>query len=131
MAGLLMYSGWGLLAVRVVMGIIFFVHGRNKIAMWKMKPSAQMPSGMLNIMKFLSITETLGGIALFFGFLTQWAALGVGIIMVGAIYFKIFKWGLPFASTEKNGWEFDLILLVCALMLMVSGAGMLSFDAMM
>lgn len=116
-------SAWGVFAVRVVLGFIFLVHGRNKFPMWKMQPSEQMPAGMLNMMKFLSIVETVGGIALIFGIFTQLAALGVGLIMVGALYFKIGKWKTPFTAMDKMGWEFDLALLAMSLLIFLAGSG--------
>ncbi len=125
---LLESSAWGVLVVRVVLGIIFLVHGKGKFGMWKMQPSEQMPSGMINMMKFLSIAETLGGVALILGLLTQLAALGVGIIMIGAIYFKVFKWKVPFADTAKNGWEFDLALLAMSFLILLTGPGMWAID---
>ena len=34
---------WALLVLRLGLGAIFLVHGRQKLRMWKMQPSAQMP----------------------------------------------------------------------------------------
>ncbi len=125
---LMAYSAWGLLALRVSLAATFFAHGKMKMGMWKMQPSEQMPAGMLNTMKFLSVVETLGAIGLLFGALTQLAALGLGVIMVGAIYMKVVKWKSPFASVEKNGWEFDLVLLAGALAVFLAGPGMWAVD---
>lgn len=124
------FSDWGLLALRIALGATFIVHGRMKKGMWNMQPSAQMPSGMLNLMRFLSIVEPLGGLAVLVGFLTQPASLGLAIIMIGAIKLKTMKWKTPFASLEKNGWELDLILLAAALMVFFSGAGSFGLDRM-
>lgn len=130
-SSVLAYSACGLLALRVSLAATFFVHGKMKMGMWKMQPSAQMPAGMLNMMKFLSIAEIAGAIGLFFGILTQLAALGVGIIMIGAIYMKVFKWKVPFANLEKNGWELDLVLLAGALAIFLMGPGMWAVDLLM
>ena len=125
------YSAWGLLALRLSLAATFFAHGKMKMGMWKMQPSQQMPSGMLNMMKFLSVAETLGAVGLLLGLLTQLAALGLGIVMLGAMYMKVFKWKSPFASLEKNGWELDLVLLAGALMVFLAGPGMWAIDLMM
>lgn len=125
------YSAWGLLALRVSLAATFFAHGKMKMGMWKAQPSAQMSSGMINMMKFLSIAETLGAVGLLVGLLTQLAALGLGIVMLGAMYMKVFKWKSPFASLEKNGWELDLVLLAAAIMIYIAGPGMLAIDLMM
>lgn len=118
------YSDWGLLALRIGVGVIFLVHGWSKIKMWKAKPSAQMTAGMLNLMKFLSIAELLGGLAVLSGFLIQLAAIGLGIIMIGAAHMKITKWGKKFSG--DGGWEFDFILLVACITLLILGAGSLA-----
>lgn len=125
------YNDWGLLALRIGVGIIFIVHGKMKFAMWKMEPSEQMPAQMISLMKFLSITETLGGVALIVGFLTQIVALGFVIIMLGAINLKIKMMKEPFTSQEKAGWEFDFILLTASLMIIFSGAGGFAVDRLL
>lgn len=123
------FSDWGLLALRIGVGIIFLVHGKMKWAMWKMEPSEQMPAKMISLMKFLSIVEPLGGAALIAGFLTQIAALGLGIIMLGAIPMKIKMMKEPFTSQEKAGWEFDFILLAGCITLFFIGAGNVALDS--
>lgn len=125
------YSDWGLLALRLTVAAIFWVHGRQKARMWKMQSSEQMPAQMLAIMKLLSICEPLGAIAIFSGFLTQLAALGLGIIMLGAAYLKINKWKTPFSSRETTGWELDLLLLASSILLLLSGAGAISLDRLL
>jgi putative oxidoreductase len=107
-------------------GVIFLVHGIQKLGMWKMQPSAQMPAGMLSMVKFLSIVEPLGGLAVLVGFLTQFAAVALGIIMIGAIQFKMGQMHKKFSV--EGGWEFDLILLAAAIALLFSGADSLGMD---
>lgn len=116
----------GLLALRIALGSIFLIHGNQKIKMWKMQPSAQLPARMLSILRLLSITEPLGGIAILIGFLTQWAAVGIGIIMIGAIVLKAVQMKKKFSG--DGGWEFDVILLAAAVLLLFAGAGHISVD---
>ncbi len=123
---LLEYGGWGLLALRVAIGATFIVHGKGKFKLWKAGSTAPM----LGMMRFLAVAETLGGIAVLFGFLTQLAALGLGIIMLGALRYKIFVWKLPFADTTKNGWELDLLILAACVALFLMGAGPFSIDSL-
>lgn len=117
------YSDWGLLAMRLSIGAIFIVHGQAKLGTWQIQPNGQMKASMASIMKLLSIAEPLGGIALVAGFLTQLAALGLILIMLGALYFKIKVWKAPFKGDNATGWEFDLILLAGNLVLLTSGPG--------
>src|SRR5258708_27151167 len=87
-ANLHQLSDWGLLALRIGVGMSFWVHGAAKRAMWKMAPSPQMPAGLLSTLRLLSIVEPIGAVAPFAGFLMQPAAPGFAIIMLGAIRLK-------------------------------------------
>src|ERR1700686_4110444 len=122
-------SDWALVALRIGVGTSFWVHGTSKRAMWKMAPSAQVPASFLAQLKVLSIVEPLGGLALFVGFLTQPAAAGMVIIMLGAIRLKAGKMRRKFSV--DGGWELDLVLLTAALALVVLGAGAVSLDRLL
>ncbi len=111
------FGDLGLLVLRIALGIVFLMHGIPKL---KMKGSWLL----------LGIAETSGGLAIVFGFLTQLAALGLAIVMLGAIYMKISKWKVPFTAKDKLGWEYDWALLGIALALVFLGAGYFSLDAM-
>jgi putative oxidoreductase len=119
-------SDWGLLVLRVGVGVTFLVHGIQKRAMWKMQPSAQMPAGLLSILRLLSIAEPLGGVAVITGLLTQLAAAGFVIVMLGAINLKSRQ--LHKGFTGDGGWEFDYVLLSAAVALLILGAGRISLD---
>jgi putative oxidoreductase len=110
----------GLLLLRIALGIIFIYHAMPKL-------KGKMGAFML----FIGIAEILGGIAVLCGFLTEPAAIGIAVIMLGAIYKKIFEWKTPFSSMEKTGWEYDMILLAAALALLFTGAGNYSVDALL
>jgi len=124
--GLHHLSDWALFALRLGVGASFLAHGLQKSAMWKMQPSAQMPAGMLSILRLLSIVEPLGAVAVLVGFLTQPAAAGFAIIMLGAIRLKAVQMHRGF--TGDGGWELDFMLLAAAVALFISGAGRLSLD---
>ena len=131
LSGLSEFSDWGLLALRLGVGIIFLVHGKMKLAMWGMEPSEQMPAQMISLMKLLSVVELLGGLALILGFLTQFASLGLGIIMIGAINMKIRTMKVAFFAQDNTGWEFDFILLASCLFLVLNGAGSIGLDRLL
>lgn len=124
------YPDIGLLALRLAVGFVFLYHGLKKRGMWKMQASPQMPAGMLNMMRLLSIAEPLGGIAMIVGFLTPFAAAGFIIIMLGAIYHKIKNWKVSFFAQDKTGWEFDFVLLAASIALLLLGPGSFSVDAL-
>jgi len=119
-------TDWGLLVLRVGIGVTFLAHGIQKRAMWKMQPSAQMPAGLLSILRLLSIAEPLGGVAAITGLLTQLASAGFVIVMLGAINLKARQ--LHKGFTGDGGWELDYVLLSAAVALLILGAGRISLD---
>ncbi|MFA5954072.1 MAG: DoxX family protein [Patescibacteria group bacterium] len=130
MFALQQYGDFAFLFLRIVVGAIFIVHGISKWEMWKMQPSEQMPSSLLTKMRILSIAESLGGLAVLFGFLTQFAAFGLAIIMLGAMDFKIRTLKRSFVD-NAGGWELDLILFASLIALVVFGSGVLAIDALL
>ncbi len=122
-------SDWGLLALRLGVGTTFLVHGSQKRAMWKMQPSAQLPAGVLALLRVLSIAEPLGGVATLVGLLTQAAAAGFIVVMLGAIRLKVTQMRKGF--TGDGGWELEFLLLVGAIALLFLGAGKSALDRLL
>ncbi len=129
LANLHQLSDWGVLALRIGVGMSFLIHGTSKRAMWKMAPSPQMPASFLSTLRLLSIVEPLGAAAAFAGFLMQPAAVGFVIIMLGAIRLKAVQMHRGFSV--DGGWELDFVLLSAALALVFLGAGALSLDRLL
>ena len=119
------FEDLGLLILRVAIGTIFLVHGASKWSMWK-QPQGTPPNMMTNIMRLLSIVEPVAGIAVFLGVFTQVAAIGLALVMIGAIYMKSMKWQKSF--TGDGGWELDFMILAGCITLLFLGAGGYSFD---
>lgn len=117
----LAFENFVLLAMRLVIATVFFVHGISKLRNWK---------GLPPFMRFIGIAETFGSISMLGGFLVQISAIGLGIIILGAIYKKVFVWKVPFNTEKGMGWEFDLTILVILLALIIFGAGTFSIDSM-
>src|SRR5258708_16324727 len=109
LANLHQLSDWGVLALRIGVGMSFLIHGTSKRAMWKMAPSPQMPASFLSTLRLLSIVEPLGAAAAFAGFLMQPAAVRLVIIMPGAIRLKAVQMHRGFSVDV--GWELDFVLL--------------------
>ena len=122
------YSDLALLILRLAVGCIFLLHGLPKRGLWSAQPSAQMPAGMLRNLRILSIAEPAGALGLIFGFLTQLAALGLVIVMLGAIQFLVTKVHRKFKEQNAPGWEFEFMLLISALLLFITGAGRYALD---
>ena len=123
------FGDWGLLALRLGVGTVFLVHGREKRAMWKLQPSAQMPAGVLSLLKVLSVAEPLGALATLAGLLTQASAAGFILVMLGAIRLKVTQMRKGF--TGEGGWEFEFLLLVGAIALLFLGAGKFALDRLL
>ncbi len=115
------HTDLGLLLLRFAVGAIFIYHGVTK---WG-NPDAT------TVMTILKFAEPIGGIAIILGVLTQLAALGLAIIMVGAVYMKSTGFGqAPFDLLGTFGkWEFDMMILASCIVLFLTGAGMYSVDA--
>ncbi len=122
------FSDFGPLVLRIAVGMIFLVHGLGKFKMWKMPASEQSSGAMSVMMKILSIVESLAGLAILVGYFTQLAAAVVGVVMFGALYFKIFVWRTPFTAMDKTGWEFDFLILAASVALFLMGPGAVSVD---
>lgn len=118
-----------LFVLRLIIAAIFLYAGYAKLTFWSAPPEG-MPTGMVNLIKFLSIVEPLGGLAIAIGFLTRWAAAGLAIIMVGAIFIMQFMMGVGFSTAQGPGWDFPLAILGGCLVLMAFGPGTWSVDAM-
>ena len=122
------YQETALVFLRVIVAAIFLYSAYAKLPFWSKAPEG-MSTGMLNLVKFLSIVEPLGAIAVLFGFLTRWAAAGLAIIMVGAIYVLQFTMKIGFATPTGSGWNFPLEMLAACIVLLAFGPGRWSIDS--
>lgn len=123
---LIEYNNVGLFLLRLAIGIIFFYHALPKLKNSKgMAQGIGMPSGTIFM---LGAIELLSSIGIVLGIYTQLAALLLGIVMIGAIYFKMVKWHMPFAAMDKTGWEFDLILLAANIAILLGGGGIVGIQ---
>lgn len=120
----------GLAILRVVVGIVFLVHGAQKLFDWGLAGTAERFAGMG--VPLASITgpavafvEFFAGAALILGLFTRWAALGVGLVMAGAITFV----HLPNGFFNPMGFEFPLTVLAAATAIALAGPGAYSVDA--
>src|SRR3989338_7994420 len=101
--------------LQAVVGIIFIVHGMPKLKNPGMVASVYGAPAFVGSLH--GAVEIAAGLALIASQFVQIAAVVVVIVMLGAIYFKIFKWKMPFTSQTSTGWEFDLVLLAAGLVI--------------
>ena len=122
------FSGnFGLLLVRLVMGVAFLFHGWGKIQNpfgW-MGPEASVP-GIFQALAALS--EFGGGIALILGLLTCLASLGLAFTMLVAVYTHMVVMGDPFVSQGGGSYELAAIYFVLSILFISMGPGGFSID---
>jgi putative oxidoreductase len=127
-------AGFGLTAIRIVVGIIFAAHGAQKLfgmfGGYGIAGTAQyMESLGLAPGQLMAIlaggTEFFGGLALIIGLLVRPAALGLTFLSLVAIFSVHIHNGLFMAN---NGYEFALALLGGSVAVLIEGAGKLSID---
>jgi putative oxidoreductase len=118
-----------LLVLRLVVAAIFLYAGSAKWPFWSAPPEG-MSVLLLNVMKFLSVVEPLGSLAVALGVLTRWAAAGLSIIMVGAIFFaRLTLHASLFTTPQGTGLDYNLLILASCVTLIAFGAGGWSLDA--
>src|SRR5207245_11115567 len=83
-------------------------------------PSIIFPLGLTVL---LGIAELACGLGVAFGVLTQLAAIGLILIMLGAIHRKIFVWHTGFWGEKASGWHYDLIFVVMSLVILFTYGG--------
>jgi putative oxidoreductase len=119
----------GMTILRIVIGIVFIVHGAQKLFVYGIAGAtgafAQMhiPLPMIAA-PVVTIVEFVGGIALVIGFFTRIAAILIAIDMAGAILFVHGRNGF-FMPT---GYEFAFALMGACIALAIGGAGEYSVD---
>ena len=118
-----------LLVLRLVVAAVFLYAGTAKWPFWSAPPEG-MSVLLLNVMKVLSVVEPLGSLAVVLGVLTRWAAAGLSIIMVGAIFFaRLTLHAGLFTTPQGTGLDYNLLILASCVALIAFGAGAWSLDA--
>jgi len=72
---------------------------------------------------FLGVAEVAGGVGVVLGVFTQLAALGLILVMLGAIYKKIAVWHTGFWGEKASGWHYDLMLVIMNLVIITTNGG--------
>ena len=73
--------------------------------------------------RLIGIVELLAGCGVGFGVLTRLSALGLMIIMLGAMHRKIFVWKMGFWGKSSQGWHYDLIFFAINLLILGTSGG--------
>ena len=115
------FTDLGLLLMRLMVGLVFVASGFRHLK----DPEARAKDiGMSKPFTiFLGIAEAAGGLGVAFGVLTQLAAFGLILLMLGAIQKKIFAWHTGFWGEKAFGWHYDLMLVLMNLVIAFTNGG--------
>jgi putative oxidoreductase len=115
------FSDLGFLLLRIMVGVVFLSSGwshlKDPVGRGKSIGLSKGPT------IFLGAAEVAGSLGVIFGVLTQLAALGLILIMLGAIQKKIFVWHTGFWGEKNSGWHYDLVFVVMNLVIIFTSGG--------
>lgn len=128
--------------LRLVLGVIFFAHGAQKMLGWfggyGFTGTMGFFTGLLHIpapFAFLAIAaEFFGSLGLILGLLTRVASFGILCNMLVAVAMVHHQFGffMNWTGAQKGeGYEFHLLVLAAAVFLMIRGAGAVSVDRLL
>jgi putative oxidoreductase len=127
------------LILRVMLGVVFFPHGAQKVFGWFGGFGLEGTLGFftqtmglpLAVAALVIAAEFLGSLGLITGLLTRLAAFGILCVMTGAIFLVhlpngfFMNWG---GNQAGEGYEYHLLAIAIALALMLKGGGRWSLD---
>ncbi|HET9839755.1 MAG TPA: DoxX family protein [Candidatus Angelobacter sp.] len=122
MFDLAQFTDAALLLLRLIAGAIFVSSGWSHLT----HPAERGQSiGMSKgFTVFLGAAELAGALGVIFGVLTQLAAAGLILVMLGAIQKKVFVWKTGFWGKHgSDGWHYDLMLVVMNLVIIATNGG--------
>ena len=116
------FTDVSLLLLRLMVGLVFFASGWKDISnLEARRKSIEMNRGFT---LFLGIVECAGALGVIAGVLTQLAAIGLVLIMTGAIQKKIFTWHTGFWGKHgTDGWSYELMLIAMNLVIATTSGG--------
>jgi putative oxidoreductase len=115
------FTDLGLLLLRLMAGVIFFTSGWRHVK----DPAGRGQSiGMSKgFTIFLGLAELAGSLGIILGVFPQLAAIGMIVIMLGAMQKKIFVWHTGFWGQGSSGWHYDLLLVSMCLVILFTDGG--------
>jgi putative oxidoreductase len=123
------FNNVALLLLRAMVGMVFLTSGYKHLK----DPEARSKDiGMSKrFTVFLGAAESAGGLGVITGVLAQLAAMGLILVMLGAIQRKIFTWHTGFwGKSGTNGWSYDTMLVVMNLVIVTTGGGSLTLTGL-
>ncbi len=127
------HSDYAPTILRVWLGVIFTLHGWQKIAEFGVENFAGMINAlpMANVLAYVvAYGELIAGMLLIFGLFTHWAAKFAVVIGVFAFALVHMSSGF-FIQGATYGYEYVVLWTLVAVSLVMTGGGALSLDSMM
>ena len=132
-------ADWTQTIVRLILGVVFFAHGAQKLLGWYggpgLKPTISMMHEHLGLpvpIALLTVAaEFLCGLGLIFGLLGRVAAVGIAFIMFAAIFMVHARNGFFlnwFGDRKGHGYEYHLLAIALAAVIVARGSGAASLD---
>lgn len=129
----------GALVARVALGAVMLPHGAQKLLGWFGGYGFSGTMGFLTgdaglpwiVALTVILAESLGSIALLLGLLGRVGALGISAVMIGAVATVHLPNGFFmnwFGNQKGEGFEYHLLALGLAAVVLVRGSGALSVD---
>ncbi|ABF42731.1 DoxX [Candidatus Koribacter versatilis Ellin345] len=119
-----LFNDASLLLLRLLVGFIFATSGFRHITNSKARSlGLGLSPGLTHL---LAVIELAAGAAVALGFMVPVAAASLILIMLGAIYRKIFVWHIGFWGEKNSGWHYDLLFVAMSLVIISSGGGQLA-----
>ncbi|MCB0335023.1 MAG: DoxX family protein [Bdellovibrionales bacterium] len=124
---------------RLTLGLVMLPHGLQKTLGWFGGHGLEGTLGFFTsslgipfIVALLVIAaESLGSLAIIFGFLTRFCAASMALVMLGAVSMAHWQNGFFmnwFGQQQGEGYEYHLLVIGLALSLVISGGGKFSVD---
>jgi putative oxidoreductase len=117
------FTDYGLLFLRIMAGAVYADSGYSDLKDPEARSkSIEMPKGFTI---FLGVAEVAGGAGVVFGVFQQLAAIGLILVMLGAVQKKLFVWKTGFWGKDGLGWSYELMLISMLLVILLTDGGKL------
>jgi putative oxidoreductase len=132
---------WTQTVIRVILGVVFFIQGAEKLKGWI--AGASLTDTLRALHEFAGLpvplafaatmSEFIGGAGLIVGLLSRVDALGIGVTVLSAIAIVHWRYGLftNCFGDKGHGFECHLLAIGLAIVVVVRGSGALSLDRLL
>ena len=126
---------WAALVLRIAVGVIFIDAGLGKFRRGIGGFSGWLQSLGIPMSRVagpgVAALELAGGAMILLGLMTSWIAIPLALNMAVATWVNKFKEGAPFqGSSDRQGYELDILLGLACVALVLSGSGDISIDGL-